>query len=91
VTLLEALSYGKVTIATDATNATEVVTSGSDAIICRAGDTAALSNAIEDALSWSAEHTAAMSTAAREAARRYDWSVVAEETAAFLLDPFVSA
>jgi glycosyltransferase involved in cell wall biosynthesis len=91
VTLLEALSYGKATIASDATNAAEIVTSGTDAIIYRAGDTAALRAAIEEVLSWSAHRSAAMSAAARETARRYDWSVVAEETAAFLLDPFVSA
>ena len=42
VSLLEALAYGKPTIATEATNAGEIVTAGIDAVVCRAGDAADL-------------------------------------------------
>jgi glycosyltransferase involved in cell wall biosynthesis len=89
VALLEALAYGVPTIASEASNAGEVVDSGVDAVVCPAGDAAALGRALEDMLSWPAERRAAMSTAARRTAQRFDWNHVAEQTAQFLLDPFL--
>jgi glycosyltransferase involved in cell wall biosynthesis len=87
VVLLESLAYGKPTIATDATNAAEIVTDGTDAIVCRAGDSAALGNALRDVLSWDDERRSAMSAKARATAEAFSWPLIAERTAAFLLDP----
>ncbi len=87
VSLLEALAYGRTVIATDASNAGEVVESGTDAVLCPAGDPHALAVALRETLSWSAERRDNMGQAARRTATAFDWPRIAEETARFLLDP----
>lgn len=90
VSLLEALAYSKPAIATDASNAGEIVTSGEDAVICPAADAGALADALGDLLSQSDAERVAMGAAARRTAAAFDWPKVAAETAAFLLDPYLS-
>jgi glycosyltransferase involved in cell wall biosynthesis len=89
VALLEALVHGKPTIATDATNAAEIVTHGRDGLICQARDAQALGDALAEVLSWSPEHRAHVSAAARATGAHFEWPAIAERTASFLLDPYV--
>lgn len=90
VSLLEALAYGKPVLATDASNAGEVVTSGEDAVLCPAGDVGALAEGLGAILSWSDAKRLAMGSAARRTAVSFDWSTVATATAGFLLDPLLA-
>jgi glycosyltransferase involved in cell wall biosynthesis len=91
VTLLEQLAYGKPTIATDASNAGEVVASGVDALVIPSADAGAIAAALTDVLGWDPARRAAVSDAARRTAERFAWPSVAERTAAFLLDPYLAA
>lgn len=89
VALLEALAYGVPTIATDASNAGEIVVSGQDAVLCPAADAQALSAALRDVLEWTPERRAAVSDAARATSAGFAWDAVAERTAQYLLDPLI--
>lgn len=89
VSLLEALGYGRPTIATDASNAGEVVEPGADALVIPSADADAIAGALTDVLGWTPERRAEVSAAARRTAERFAWPTVAERTAAFLLDPYL--
>lgn len=90
VSLLEALSYGKLTIASAATNAGEVVTV-EDAIVYDGADPNALLDALAGVLEWDPARVDRMRSSAFDAARRFSWPEIAEQTASFLLDPYITS
>lgn len=81
VVLLEALAAGKICVATDASNAGEVMTSGREGFIVPERDPKELSRTIFRALRLTPEERSLMSDRARERAEDFDWTVIARRHA----------
>lgn len=89
VSLLEALAYGRPTVATDATNAQEVLTPGVDGLLVRSGSVSALTDGLIEILDAEPHRSTEMEAAARSTASGYAWHRIAERTAKYLLDPYL--
>jgi phosphatidylinositol alpha-mannosyltransferase len=76
--LTEAFASGTPVVASDIAGYREVVRDGTDGMLVRAGDPAALGEALH-ALAMDPARRARMGVAARERAERYDWSNVSRE------------
>lgn len=91
VALLEALAYGRPSVATEATNAGEVLTSGVDGLVVGSASVEALVEGISELLDADQATAAEMSSSARRTAEDFSWPRVAERTAQYLLDPYIES
>lgn len=81
VVLLEALAAGKICVATDASNAPEVMTAGREGFIVPQRDPRELARTIFRALRMTPEERSVMSERARERAEGLDWTIIARRHA----------